>query len=236
MKFPLWATLFTLLGIAILCSLGTWQLKRLEWKTALLAELEASYQADPMQFELTPEHLAALPQDRQIVRSFAEGIYLHDKELLIGPRTHDGKPGYHVITPFETIDNHLVLVNRGWVPLSAKEQGFSRPDEPLIITGTARKPSAPTRFMPENSPAQGHWYRLDLHEIAAAKGLEDLMPYVLYADPKRPNAASYPLAAATRLEMPNNHMSYALFWFSMAGVLALIYGLRFKPWNSIRGA
>ena len=40
-------TIFTLISIAILLGLGTWQYQRLQWKTALLEEVEAAVTAPP---------------------------------------------------------------------------------------------------------------------------------------------------------------------------------------------
>ena len=43
----LWPTLATALGLAVLIGLGTWQVERLEWKRALIAEREAQLAAPP---------------------------------------------------------------------------------------------------------------------------------------------------------------------------------------------
>ncbi|MCB9990396.1 MAG: SURF1 family protein [Rhodospirillales bacterium] len=229
MKIPFWATALTICGILVLCTLGFWQLQRLEWKTAVLAALDREAAADPMSFELTGRSLTALPPGTLVKRGFAEGIYLHDKAILLGPRTHDGAPGYHVITPFETLDNTVLLVNRGWVPLDIAADGYSRPDEPMIIAGALRPIEPPSRFVPENDPAQENWHRLDPASIAAAKDLEDLLPgFVFYAQATDTPSGTYPLALEIGALYPrNNHLPYALFWFSMAGILAVIYGLRF---------
>lgn len=225
--FPLWATVFTGIGVVLLCSLGVWQLQRLHWKTALLDTMAAETAQDPMAFELMRDALSRLEKEgRASVRGFAEGAYLHGHAIALGPRTRDGQPGYHIITPFETLDNTVILVNRGWVPLSMKETGYATPDGGTIITGTARLPQAPSRFVPRNDPAKEAWYRLDPATIAAAKGLQDVSPYVLYLDEEDVPGA-YPKADALTIQPPNNHLHYAVFWFSMAGVLLIIYGLRF---------
>lgn len=223
MKVPLWATLFTLVGIVILCGLGFWQVQRLQWKTDLLAALEAEYAKGPMHFELTYENLHALDEDLPFIRGFAEGIYLHDQAVALGPRTHEGKAGYHVITPFETLDNRILLVNRGWVPADKKQGPYARPDGALIVKGMARRPEGSNPFIPPNEPARGQWYRLDPEEIARAQGLSGVLPWVLYAE----EGYELPVSGATKWRPANNHLSYAVFWFTMAAVLAGIYYLRF---------
>jgi len=173
-------------------------------------------------FELNAEHLAAVPSDQIFIRGFAEGLYRHQDEIRIMPRTYKGEIGAHIITPFELLDNHILLVNRGWVP-AGQNSDYIKPEEPLILTGTAYKPEKPNRFVPENDPAQNQWYRLDPEEIAAAKNLEVVLPYVLYAE----EGYRMPVSAATKWELPNNHRGYAIFWFTMALVLSVIYYLRF---------
>ena len=80
--------------------------------------------------------------------------------------------------------------------------------------------------MPENMPEQDQWYRPDLEEIAAAKGLNDVMGYILYAfDLGGVKAEGFP--RNDRWSPKNNHAQYAAFWFSMALVLMGIYYLRF---------
>lgn len=227
MKFPLWGTILTVICVAILCGLGTWQIKRLHWKTDLLAALDAEYAKDPMDTELTAAHLATVAPDQHIARGFIEGAFLNDKAVNVGPRTHDGKPGYHVITPFETLDHHIMLVNRGWIPLGRKDGDYAKPEQSMIITGTARRPQKPGPFVPDNNPAGGEWFSIAPAQIATAEGLDNVLPWVLYSDGRENGAAAYPIADAARWRPPNNHRNYAIFWFSMAGVMLVIYYLRF---------
>lgn len=223
--FPVWASIFTFCGIVILCGLGTWQVQRLAWKTALLAQMDEALAADPMAFPLTAEHLAALDAGQMFVHGFARGSYLYDAEIAIGPRTHDGQTGYHVITPLQLDAGGILLVNRGWISAAMEGRDYARPQGNLIVTGTVRRPEKPNGFVPPNAPAQDQWYRLLPDDIARAKHLNGVLPYILYAEKGAPGFPS--TEALTQWRPPNNHLSYAIFWFLMAFVLALIYGLRF---------
>ena len=98
----------------------------------------------------------------------------------------------------------------------------------MIVTGVLRRPEHFNPFVPKNDPAHGQWFRLTPDDIAAAKDLKDVLPYILYADNDHSgDSRKYPLATATKWLPPNNHRSYAIFWFTMAGVLLVIYYLRF---------
>ncbi len=215
-KLPFWATVFTLIGVGILLMLGFWQLDRLVWKSELLEKIESSYARDASQ---NPLDLSS----KVLERGFVRGVYEHDKSFKIAPRTYKGTPGYHVLTPFLTRDGAYILVNRGWVPFGFSGEIVS-PTEEIRLVGSIRKPQEPNMFTPDNNPDEDVWYYVDLKEIAVVKGLKDLWSLMIYVES---TSESYPLAVATKPRLKNNHMQYVIFWFSMAGVLVLIYALRF---------
>lgn len=217
---PLIATIMLALGVLVLCSLGNWQIQRLAWKQDLLAALDAEYQKNAA-------HIMLSAKDAALTRGSVKGRYLHDKEFLLGPRTHEGMPGYHVITPLQTLQNEYLLINRGWVPL---DTAYEKPQGPQHITGLLRPAPAPNFFTPENNSAQDQWYRIEIRDIEKRHNIPALWPLILYAEPTH-NAdgvhASYPLAQATKPHLKNDHAQYAAFWFAMAGILVIIFILRF---------
>lgn len=228
MKLPLWATIYTIFAILILCALGTWQLQRLEWKTALIEELDAEYAKDPSRHPLGS---APISFEGMIKRGTLRGLFLHDKEILLGPRTLDGKSGFHVITPFILDGDHAVFVNRGWIPADKKNQETrkeSNMTREIAITGYFRKGrEAPSMFVPDNNPAEESWYQLDIRQFAAAREIDNIAADSIFMLEKNPQSAAYPVQIAAQWYPPNNHLHYALFWFTMAGVLLVIYYLRF---------
>ena len=77
--------IFTAICVAILAQLGLWQLDRLEWKTALLAELAEERKKDASQANLrdalkTPQTIL----DRDIVyeRGYLKGRLQTDRAIL----------------------------------------------------------------------------------------------------------------------------------------------------------
>lgn len=109
------------------------------------------------------------------------GHYLHDEEILLGPRTRgDGQPGYFLITPFvRTNGGSKILVRRGWVPRDKKDQstrleGLTEGEvtvEGLLRTGEQKASS----FVPENSPEKNEWYSLDLETMAKQVGAQPVV-------------------------------------------------------------
>lgn len=219
MKPPLWATLMTILGFGILCALGTWQLQRLEWKENLIAQINDAYKDKA---RIPAPGFVQITPNKALKRIRIKGRFEHDKELKIKPRTYEGKVGYHLLTPFHLSGGGTILVNRGWVP--DKDVSIKRPQGDGYVTGLLREPPRANPFTPANNPDKEEWYLADLEQIKLARNIKKLAPLILYEDSGR---KTYPLAKALKWEPRNDHLQYAIFWFTMAGLLLIIYYLRF---------
>lgn len=229
-KFPFLATIFTLIGVVILCSLGTWQVQRLQWKTDLLAQIEKENAKNPFDHQFLNQDLTQEKEGIIFLRGFVEGRFLHEREIAVGPRTYNGKSGYHIFTPLKIRGEALtILVNRGWISY----QGFENLQKPVnnqvSVAGSLRKPDW-NMFTPKNNPAQDRWFRLNTEEIAKAKDLQNLSPFLLYAEAIKPPLSSEEsnsgglIFDATAWQPRNKHFQYALFWYGMGFVLILVYG------------
>lgn len=231
-KIPFWATLLTLIGVMILCGLGTWQVQRLQWKQNLLAQIDALYapETTATPTTLTASQLndaAAAGQD--YLRGTVTGQYIPEKSFRTGPRVLDDQQGTHLYTPFQLQDGGIVFVNRGWIPHD--DQAAITPAITGLTTlfGLFRTPDRANRFTPPHDLSAGIFYHLDPPEIAAALKLGTAIPYILYLEDNNSAAGNttLPRPVAARPVLKNDHLGYALFWYSMAGVLLVIYALRF---------
>lgn len=239
LRRPPWAaTIAVIPALALLLTLGTWQIKRLHWKEGLLAELA---RAEKVADEDLPTYhdVPALSALTPPVRIRTAGKY-EGPGLLLEPRTWQGRPGYHLIAPLRLDKGGIVMVNRGWISWQDAKKTAS-PGGRVAVTGLLRRPDRANFFVPANNAATGQWYRLDPAAMAAAlvpdaKERGDVAPYTLYADGETAGAGiaevagvseSEPVREALRWNPPNNHLGYALFWYCMAGVLLVMYGLSF---------
>ena len=214
----LWPTALTLFGLAVLIGLGTWQIERLQWKRALIAERQA-------QLAAPAEPLPATTADwrswdfRPVT---VAGEFRHDLEQLFGVAAIDGRVGHHVLTPLVRPGGAAVLVDRGWVPADRAHPATRRegqPAGPAEVAGIARYrgDDRPGWFTPDNQPAQGLWYWYDLPALERALGLE-LLPVVIEAD-ATPNPGGLPIGGQAAAELPNNHLQYAITWYGLAAGL-----------------
>jgi surfeit locus 1 family protein len=223
---PPWgASLVALLMLATLLALGTWQVKRLAWKTALLHNLAQAYRSDP---DLTLADFAdAARHKTMFLHGHITGHLAEGQTILIGPRTHEGMVGYHALTPLRLDTGGAVLVNRGWIPAEKAKQSLTQDgDKDVRITGLARLPDRANIFTPDNQPDSGVWYSVDMAQISTRTG-SALPAYVLYAEQIDGKAQTFPLTFDRNWRPPNSHLQYAVFWFTMAGALILVFILRF---------
>ncbi len=220
MKIPFWATLLTIFSIIILCGLGYWQVQRLAWKQGIMDKLANAYEsgsAKVIDFQ-------ALDAD-EFVYGSAFGVFRADKALMLEPRVLDDVVGAHLIVPLETSQGTL-LINMGWSDLTKGDLPIMQENKKdFRVEGLARSVSW-NDFTPENQPENDSWYKLDIDEIARVKQLDNPINFVLFAE-KSSEDFDGMFPNNQRWQPNNNHKQYAFFWFAMAGVLFVIYVLRF---------
>lgn len=221
-KFPVFATIFMIAGVCVLCALGGWQIERAAWKAALIKDIDEAQKID----ELPELYGDELSDDFTFRRYQAIGKADAANIIKIIPRMMDGQMGAHVFVPIKLENGTSILANLGWVPA-----GWTLPPEFLSggqadVMGWVRKPDTPNFFTPQNRPEKNEWYFVDMDAIAAAKNIEKLSPYIIIAD-ARAGDESFPRAIGEKPQLNDNHMMYAAFWFTMAGALIVIYFLRF---------
>jgi surfeit locus 1 family protein len=221
-------TIFALAALALLIGLGVWQLQRLQWKQGLIAEIEARTKAPPVGLA---EALALAKHggDPSYLHVRVAGRFENDKERHLYAIA-DGAPGWHLITPLTTEDGAVVLVDRGFVPDAMKEQA-TRPESMIegesSVTGLVRLPESQGTFTPDTDPDRNRWYFRDLDGMARSMfggKPPNLAPFFIEAEESGPKG-SWPLAGQTRLDLPNNHLQYALTWFLLAFCLVVIYAV-----------
>jgi surfeit locus 1 family protein len=215
-----------LIGIAILCGLGAWQLQRLAWKEALIGQIDERIHSEP----------DALAEIEQIWDSTKDVEY---RPVEVSGRfqpgadrffftTFNGDSGWNVYTPLELADGRRLLVNRGFVPYDLKDPARRNPlpEGDVEFAGLARNPlpEKPDSWLPDNDPKQNSFFWKSLPEMA--EGLPpggELLPFFVDEGPT-PKAAGWPVGGTTIVEVPNNHLQYAFTWFGLALVLAVMLG------------
>jgi surfeit locus 1 family protein len=224
--------LFTVSALAVLIGLGTWQLERKAWKEALIATVNARLAAPPRELPRPDEWLHLKPADAEYRRVTFRADFRHDQEALVQAtksafRDDVSGIGYWVFTPAQ-VSGKQVLVNRGFVPESRRYPA-TRPEgqvQRTEITGVLRWPEPRGWFTPADEPARNVFYARDPVSIARAQGLDAAPFYIEQEAPVPPGGLPHP--SALRVRLPNDHLQYAITWYSLAAVLIGVFAVWFR--------
>jgi surfeit locus 1 family protein len=221
--------LMTLVGLAILLSLGAWQLQRKAWKEDLVTKLDARAAAPAVSLNEAVQRFRA-GEDIEYLRVTVGGRYRHDLERYYYAPDPEQGSGVNVYTPMETAgDGAVVFVNRGFVPDALKDR--SKRADGLVagaveVTGLVRNVGARQRFVPENDVKANLWYWRDLSAmLASAFGNAERphIPFFVDAEASSSPPGYLPKGGATLAKLTNRHLEYAITWFGLAATLASIF-------------
>jgi surfeit locus 1 family protein len=222
--------LATLVGVAILLGLGFWQIERLGAKQRLMARVEARLNAAPVPLPPERDWAGLNPKTSEYMKVRVTGRFLHDKEALVntfvsGPTPGSTVVGFLVLTPLQLADGSIVIVNRGFVPTELRDPKTRAQGEvqgEVGVTGLLRAAEKPGYFVPANDPARNTWFSRQPAEIARAYGLQRVAPFLIDAD-ATPVPGGWPKGGNTIVAFRNDHLQYALTWFSLAVALIAVF-------------
>lgn len=236
-----------LFAFATFAALGTWQVKRLQWKQALIERVEQRVHAQAIAApsrERWPQINAASDEYRHV---YAKGIFLYDLTTRVQASTALGS-GFWLLTPLRSADGSVTLINRGFIPANKMPHDairgiqtktptttFNTQDSTaltsqpsIVVTGLLRMSEPGGAFLRNNDAANNRWYSRDVQAIAAAHHLSEVAPYFIDADKtlaskeNAPTQTAYPIGGLTVIHFSNNHLVYALTWYALALMVAII--------------
>ena len=196
--------------LAILVSLGIWQLERLQWKRGILAEIDRAEAAAPVPLSDHP-----LPFTRVTV----SGHFRDDMHALYGDDVRDvpggTAMGAQLIEPLERPGHEPILVDRGWVP----DGQLGSPGGDATVVGYIRAAESPGMLSLSDDTVARRFYTLDPAKIGAALGLSRTAPFTLIAM----GNGGMPEPATALPRPPNDHLNYALTWFALGLSLLVVF-------------
>ncbi len=213
-------------AFAVLVALGAWQLSRHREKQEIKATFDARTAAGP----LGADAARALPPEQlEFRRVRLSGRWDHARTMTVTNRIRFGVRGEEVVTPLLVEGGPAVLINRGWYPLTRREQvrDAIASQERGFVDGLAR-------YIPTGSARQtvaGAWTRL--HVASMAESLPyPVAPWSVVAGDRIQSA---PLAPPDELPVTGwlvyentiPHLGYALTWWGLAVALVVTSVLRF---------
>ncbi|WP_225029287.1 SURF1 family protein [Xinfangfangia pollutisoli] len=209
MRNLLFALVVGLAGTGTLLALGNWQMQRLAWKEALIAEAEAMMDDPPVAL---PDRLDPA-RDRYRPVQVAGRFTGEEADVLA---SDVAGPGFRILAAFQTDGGRRILIDRGFVPEDRRAD--PRPAKPAEVTGNLVWPDDLTSSTPPHDAKTGMWFARDLPGIAAALGTEPVL--IVARSETGDGVAAVPASAAFR----NDHLQYAITWFLLAAVWAGMTG------------
>lgn len=211
--------LFPAILTACLCALGivlgAWQIHRLAWKEAILAQIDAGERGMPVPLGSDPAPFA---------RVLATGKFRPGTEAIYGAEVRASRAGPvmggQLLTVLDRPGALAVLVDRGWVATKPARPAET-PAGPVSLTGYVRFRDKPGWFSAHDDIAGRQFFTLDPEAIASGLGAGPVAPFTLVA--LADGADGYPEAARTLPRPPNNHLSYAITWFALSATLGVIF-------------
>jgi surfeit locus 1 family protein len=216
------ATVGVFIVVAVCVRLGLWQLDRRDQRLERNAAIVERMAADPVALAATPLDTAGLVHRLAI----AEGEFDLDRTIVLGARSHRGTPGVYILTPLRLGDG-AILVNRGWVPspdAATVELDDVAPPPGGAVSGVLMAfPDVPVQ-----PPAEGfrqRWFRLDGESIRGQYPYRIAPLYLQVTGPPPAATAERSVLVPVPLDDPapgsGPHLSYAVQWFSFAGIFLL---------------
>ena len=215
-------TIVTVIALAILISLGTWQYQRLQWKTKLLSEIDQVADAPP--FRSVSEIQEALDAGRPI----------DFRRVQFGAETFENETPFFVFTPsnrnvswrvFRRIQQKQTTFFAAQETVSDNErsEALSTASQPVTLVGYVRL-ARKVRGAAKSTPEKNRWFGFnpmaDTHDWAdQVRGGADVRFYIDTVQ----GATSADVLPARRPEIRNNHFDYMLTWYGLAIVLFVIF-------------
>jgi len=203
------ALVLGLAGTGVLVWLGLWQVERLAWKTGILDRIETRIADAPVPVPANPD-----PSRDAYLAVAADGL-ITGPAIRVLVSLKDRGPGCRIVQALET-DGRRLLLDRGFVRIEACKGAF--PGGPAIVTGNLHWPDEIDRYTPPPEAdwrEGGLWFGRDLPAMAGALGTEPVL--IVARTPTGEGIAPLPLGSEG---IPNDHLGYAVTWFSLALVWA----------------
>ncbi|MFQ5433658.1 MAG: SURF1 family protein [Anaerolineae bacterium] len=220
-------TIVVIVGMGVLARLGVWQLDRLDQRRAANAALQAALDAPPISL-----NEAELPGDVSVLKDrfvMAQGVYDLSAQVIVKLQNFQGRPGAYLLTPL-VLDggNTAVLVNRGWIPESEKENlaQFDETGSVLVegIVGLTQTLHNQLTSQSTNQPTN-EFFRVDIALIQQQMPYP-LLPIYVIESPPESDDTDLPFQLTREIDLSEGpHLGYAIQWFMFSLMLAVVYGI-----------
>ena len=197
-------------GTACLLYLGKWQIDRLYWKLDVLKKIDQKIAAAPVILPAEPSESVHKYLSVEI-----SGQFLQESIRVLASKKRYGA-GYRIIHVFRTNGRRL-LVDLGFVGVETDYDIDLSSD--ISLVGNLHWPDEVDNFTPEPDLENNIWFARDVERVASALQTEPILIILKDSTLKDKNIKPMPIDTT---HIPNDHLQYAITWFSLAIIWALM--------------
>ena len=197
-------------GTACLLYLGKWQIDRLYWKLDVLKKIDQKIAAAPVPLPAEPSESIHKYLSVEI-----SGQFLQESIRVLASKKRYGA-GYRIIHVFRTNGRRL-LVDLGFVGLETEYDVDLIND--ISLVGNLHWPDEVDNFTPEPDLENNIWFARNVERVASALKTEPILLILKDSTLKDQNIKPMPIDTT---HIPNDHLQYAITWFSLAIIWALM--------------
>jgi surfeit locus 1 family protein len=220
----------TLILLAGLLWLGNWQLDRKAWKEGLIDTLGQRLAGAPAVLPPRERWASLDPAVDEFRRVQFRAEIVPGEEALVFTSGSAFRPdvsgsGYWAFAPARLAGGGVVVIDRGFVPEGRQDKATRAAGEiaeDVDMVGVMRWPEPAGWFMPAADPGHNLWFVRDPTAIAQAKNWGEVAPFFIELESPVP-PGGLPFPGPLKVELPNDHLQYAMTWFGLAAVLVVCF-------------
>ncbi len=223
-----WLSFFTLGAFVVLCGLCFWQIERMVWKRNLIAQMDSTLSAPPVEI-VKAANFDNLPEFQRVR---VKGKLLNAETLHLQARYYKSALGFDLVTPLQLADGSVIFLNRGWVPKDYKTNAkvkITQPEGIVSVVAMIRAKEHPRSYLPQNDPAKGLWLWQDADawgaQLKAKYPTWKIVPISVQQLLEDGASLDFPLPQEMHFAIRNDHLQYAITWGALAIALLVIYGV-----------
>jgi surfeit locus 1 family protein len=219
-KLELFPLAITIIGVTLLLALGIWQLYRLKEKTLFIASISHNLSSPAVSYD----DLAQTQTNYGKIK--LTGHFFNNKDIFLYGRKAMApeKEGYYLLTPFQTTNGKIIMITRGWFAAKNKTKiNITNTEFDKEITAIILPLERKKLFIPDNDLKNNTWFTLEHKQMMDSLGLNLENFYLVQIGPQDLPSQIIPINPDSLIMIKNDHLEYALTWFSLAICLIVIF-------------
>ncbi len=232
---PKWIafTLLVAFVVVVMINLAFWQLRRLDERRQFNSQVQANSEQTVTVADVRAASSDPATMEWRTLR--ATGTYVPGHQFLVVNRSQNGDTGRNVVDALRLTDGTLLLVNRGFVPITAAVE--PPPQGDVTVEGRLRTSERRGTGQPadESGGALTEIRRVDVGLLAKQFGDATVLPmYVEQLKSAPPDAKTLEPIVGPDTSDEGPHLSYTIQWFIFSGCVIVGWVLAVRRSAALR--